>query len=131
MQLPENGYLTTRCFYSWMGEDGIARTKTKEGTIVNLDDAQENSRVINSFEGTTYPLIVDSRSMKSMTKKAREHFTMKGRVSKVSSIAILADSALSRMIANFFLGVSKPIVPVKIFSKEEDAIDWSELKADS
>ncbi len=129
MRLPETGYHETTCFFTWMGEDGIARTQTKEGAVIEIDNAIENSKIVNDLAEPFYSLIVDSRAMKSMTKEAREHFTLKGRKSNVCSIAIIADSALSRMIANFFLGVSKPEVPVRIFSNEQNAIEWSMEKS--
>ena len=36
MQIPENAIEIT-CFHTWMGEDGIARTKIKSGAEITLE----------------------------------------------------------------------------------------------
>ena len=123
MIVPENK-IELRCYYTWMGIDGIARTKVKPNSEVVLEDAKENSVAVNSFELNSYPLIIDTTQIKSITKEARDYFSMKGRDSKVNGLAIIIKSPLSKIIANFFMGLNKPIVPVKLFTNENDAIDW-------
>lgn len=113
-----------RCYYTWMGDDGIARTKVKAGAEIVVEDAIENSKAVNSFDLDSYPLLVDTSEIKSITKEARDHFSMKNRNSNVIVIAIVVKSPLSKIIANFFIGLNKPIVPVKLFTTEERAIDW-------
>lgn len=67
---------------------------------------------------------MDTTLAKSITKEARDYFSMKGRKSKVIGFAILIKSPLSKIIANFFMGLNKPIVHVKLFTNEQDAIVW-------
>lgn len=107
-----------------MGNDGIVRTKVKQGSEIKLEDAIENSKAVNSFSAKQYTMIVDTTLAKSITKDARDYFSMNGRVSKVIAFAILIKSPLSKIIANFFMGLNKPRVPVKLFTQEQDAIAW-------
>lgn len=123
MRIPENN-IDLRCYNTWMGDDGVARTRVKEGAEIVLEDAIANSKAVNSFDLDLYPMIVDTTLAKSITKEARDYFSMKGRKSKVIAFAILINSPLSKIIANFFMGLNKPRVPVKLFTKEEDAIIW-------
>lgn len=123
MIVPETS-IDLRCYNTWMGDDGIARTKVKEGSEIVLDDAIANSKAINSFSADSYTMIVDTTLAKSISKEARDYFSMKGRKSKVIAFAILINSPLSKIIANFFMGLNKPRVPVRLFTKEEDAIIW-------
>ena len=123
MIIPENK-IELRCYYTWMGGDGIARTKVKPKSEVIIDDAKENSLAVNSFDLTSYPLIIDTTEIKSIAKEARDYFSMKDRGSKVMVLAIIIKSPLSKIIANFFMGLNKPVVPVKLFTDEETAIDW-------
>ncbi|MCB0409645.1 MAG: hypothetical protein KDD29_05465 [Flavobacteriales bacterium] len=123
MKAPNN-CIELKCFWTWMGDDGVVRTKVKPDSEVVLEDAKENSIAVNSFSGTKYSMLVDTREIKSITKEARNHFSMNNRESKVVAFAMLIKSPLSKVIANFFLGLNKPRVPVKIFTNEKKAIDW-------
>jgi len=112
-------------YYTWMGNDGIVRTVAKAGAEITLEDAKENTVAVETFYyGKTYPLLIDGRKVKSISKEARDHFSLKGRKSTVSSFAILVKSPLSRIIGNFFMGLNKPTVPVKLFDDEKEAIKW-------
>lgn len=124
MNVPDDAIEVT-CFYSWMGEDGIARTKVKKGAEVTIDHARENSVAVNSlFTGKKYPLLIDARGIKSMTRDARNQFSTKGRETNVLAFAIVIGSPLSRVIGNFFMGINKPAVPTKLFDNEIEAEKW-------
>ena len=112
-------------FVTWMGDDCIVRTVVKPGIDIGISEARKNSEIVNSLivEGKS-PLIVDNRKIKSITKDARDHFSIKDRETNVSAIAIIIGSSLSRMIANFYLGINKPKIPVKLFNSEEKAVQW-------
>lgn len=125
MQIPEHGCFVTRCYQTWMGEDGIARTVVKAGSDVLLEDAQENSKIINSLVGPEkFALIVDVRKIKSITREAREFFSMRGRDSRVIGFAVIIGSPVSSFIGNFFIHLNKPRVPVRLFSDSEKAKFW-------
>lgn len=113
------------CYFTWMGEDGIARTKVKQGAEVSLEHAQENSVVVNSlYRDKKFPLIVDARGIKSMTREARKHFSTEGRSTNVTSFAIIIGAPISKMIGNFFMGINKPAIPARLFTSEEEAKKW-------
>lgn len=108
-----------------MGNDGIARTKVKPQSEITVKEAKENSDAVNSLHSeTNFPLLVDARNIKSMTKDARDHFSMNNRASYVNAFAILIDSPLSKIIGNFFMGLNKPRVPARLFTEEEEALLW-------
>ncbi len=112
-------------FHTWMESDGIARTVVKPGAEIFLQDAKENTAMIETFHNEKkFPLLVDMRNIKSISSEAREHFTLKGRESVVNAYAMVLSSSLSRMIGNFFLSFHKPIVPVKLFDHEDKALIW-------
>lgn len=124
MNIPDHAHNLT-CYFTWMGEDGIVRTKVKAGSEVKLEHAQENSIVVNSFYvDTKYPLLIDARGIKSMTREARTFFTTNGRKTNTLAFAIIIDSSVSKAVGNFFLGISKPNVPTKLFLNEVDALEW-------
>ncbi len=112
-------------YFTWMGEDGIARTKVKKDAEITIEDSRANTVAVETFfYGKKYPLIIDSTEIKSITKEARDHFSMKGRKTSVSALAIIIKSPLSRIIGNFFMGLNKPVVPVKLVDSEKEAVKW-------
>jgi hypothetical protein len=126
MEIPSNIQVTEiTAYYTWMGKDGIARTKVKPLAEVTLAEAKENSVAVNSLSpGNRYPLLIDSRDIKSISKEARDFFSMNNRDSNVSAFAIIIQSPLSRVIGNFFMGLNKPRVPARLFKSEKEAVKW-------
>lgn len=133
MDKPAKAYHELSCYYTWMGDDEIARTKVKNGAEISISDAKANSEVVNSFERPSqFPIIVDTTDIKSISKEARDHFSMRNRESRVIGIAIIRQSTLSNMVANFFIGLNKPAVPVRLFKEEKEAIKWcNKIKSDT
>jgi hypothetical protein len=125
MLVPGPEAINLRKFHTWMESDGIARTQVRPDAEIFLEDARENTAVIETFyKGNKFPLLVDIRNIKSISPEARQHFTLKGRESVVNSFAMILSSSLSRMIGNFFLSFDKPVVPVKLFDREDKAVAW-------
>lgn len=124
MEVPKNA-INVSGYFTWMGNDGIARTKVKPDIDITLEMAVENTTVVSSFyKDKKFPILIDARGIKSMSREARDHFSTRGRDSKTNSFGIVIKSPLSRVIGNFFLGINKPTVPTKLFDNEEDAIEW-------
>jgi hypothetical protein len=126
MRISENTkVIELKAYTTWMGHDGIGRTKVKPLSEVTINDAKENSMAVNSLSnGNDFPLLIDTREIRSITKEARDFFSMNNRESHVIAFAILIDSPLSKIIGNFFMGLNKPRVPVRLFTSEKEAISW-------
>jgi hypothetical protein len=126
MEIPADCHIyDLTCYWTWMGSDGIARTKVKPQAEVTLKESLENSAAVNNLHTTKkFPLLIDSRLIKSITKEARDNFSIKNRATNINCFAIIIGSPLSRIIGNFFMGLNKPSVPAKLFNNEQDAIVW-------
>ncbi len=125
MNVMSEKIIETTAYLTWMGKDGIARTTAKPNADVTLKEAKENSIAVNSLStGQNFPLLVDAREIRSITKEARDLFSLNNRSSYVNSFAIIIGSPLSRIIGNFFMGLNKPRVPVKLFNSEQEALVW-------
>lgn len=122
---PPKNAIDLSVFWTWMGDDGIARTKTKPLAEITLKEAIENSAAVSSlYVDRKFPLLIDARNIKSMEREARSHFSTHGRETKITSFAVMVKSPLSRVIGNFFMGLNKPAVPARLFDDETDAINW-------
>lgn len=125
MNSTKNKVVELRAFTSWLGSDGICYTVVRPNTIVDLQDAKENSCSIKEISGDTiYPLLVNLMEINSISKEARDHFSMQNRTPGVSAIAMLIRSPVSRVIGNFFLGMNRSAVPTKLFTVESEAVLW-------
>ncbi|HXD91621.1 MAG TPA: hypothetical protein VNX01_00330, partial [Bacteroidia bacterium] len=112
METPTNCHIyNLTCYWTWMGLDGIARTKVKPQAEVTLKESLENSIAVNDlYINKKFPLLIDSRQIKSISKEARDHFSIKNRSTNINSFAVIIGSPLSRIIGNFFMGLNKPSV---------------------
>ncbi|MES2394622.1 MAG: STAS/SEC14 domain-containing protein [Bacteroidota bacterium] len=121
----KNKVIELRAFTSWLGNDGICYTVVKPNVIVDLQDAIENSFSVKEISGDTiYPILVNLKEIKSISKEARDHFSMKNRTPGVTAIAMLVRSPVSRIIGNFFIGMYRSAVPTKLFTDESEAVSW-------
>ena len=123
--IPPGNAIETSTFWTWMGDDGICRTKTKPMAEIELADAIENTIAVTGFyTSKKFPLLIDARPIKYMSREARKHFSTNDRETVINSFAVMVKSPLSKVIGNFFMGINKPEVPARLFDKEEDALNW-------
>lgn len=74
-------------------------------------------------QGTAYPSLFDVRKVRDISKEARDYMAEDGN-DLVKASAIVLDSPMLRMMANFFIKVSKPKNPTRVFTDEASAIEW-------
>lgn len=112
-------------YYTWMGKDGIGRTCVKPNIDITLEDALENTEVVTAlYQNKKFPLLIDSRKIKSMSYEARHHFSVRNRETVTCAFGIIIKSVISRVLGNFYLGINKPTVPTKLFDNESAAVKW-------
>jgi len=95
--------------------------QTLEKAIENID-AQERIRDALGKEMTR--VLIDMREMKSITREAREYYASQRTYSIQRATALLVKSKVTKVMANFFMGLNKPITPTRMFIEPEDAIQW-------
>ena len=107
-------------------KDGILYVTYKKHAIINLEGAKEVVRARSQYaDNKPYPFLVIDDGVKTMDKAARDYFSdpntgLKG----VLAGALVLNSVYSEFLGNFYLKITKPIIPTKIFSDKEKAIKW-------
>ena len=125
----EKKVIETHTTRAWMEDDHLLKIKVKEGAVIMLDDAREHletGKEIASGKDYIY-MLVDLRGVQAISAAARHHYSHPDKESKElnnRAIAIIIKSRVSKMIANFFLGINRPAVPVKLFTQEPNALKW-------
>ena len=118
--------IVTRTGTHYLDADGIIRATIHAGAEQTLDDAIENVQASSVLGvGKRRPLLVDMRQIKSQTREARTYYTGPEGTRCYTAAAVLVDSPVSRLIANFLLGFNKSAtVPSRLFTSEPEAIEW-------
>lgn len=114
-------------------ENELAKVTIEEGILIGsfkcafIDLELANKITAYRLEvqkGKNYPILSNIRAVKSSTKSARDFLASEKGCTGVIAAAVLIDSPISSMIGNFFIRVSKPLRPTKIFTNEEEAKKW-------
>jgi len=111
-----------------MADDGILYWDYHPGADVSFAEAKkemkEVGKLVTQNAAGKRPFLIDIRKIHRITLEARSHFASTESSQYVRAAALVTESAISRVIGNFFLGLNKPPHPIKIFTSEEKALNW-------
>jgi hypothetical protein len=79
---------------------------------------------LNISSGNSYPVLMDIRALKSITKEAREYMASKEASEGIKACALLVESPFTKFLGNFFVQINKPVVQTQVFKNEAEAINW-------
>lgn len=123
----DDGVLRVGPIRIWYDQNlGISIAAFDEGAELTIEHTRPfTEALVKVSKGQIRPLLVDFKNMKSQTKDCRDYFAKDPtHVATHSAAALVVNSALTRMIANFFLGMNKAVKPVRLFDDRESAIKW-------
>lgn len=124
-RLPKTMNTTDSIFDTTLDPRGFIISRVAPLAEIGLEHAQANTKTVRQLSGDqVYPILVDIRKIRSISKEARDHFAMRDRKPGVLAIAMLVSSPLSRIIGNFFLGLNHPVVPTRMFTDRDQAERW-------
>ncbi|MHB8961501.1 MAG: DUF7793 family protein [Candidatus Limnocylindrales bacterium] len=119
----DDGVITQPKFRMWLRPDGVVQLAWAPRATMALEDAIGATAAMAQLTGGRQsPLLVDARDIGPQDRAARNEFARRGDL--VSAVALLVGTPLSRMMGNFFLGVSKPMAPTRLFDDEAAALAW-------
>lgn len=110
-------------FRMWLRPDGIVHLVWGPRVTMALEDAIAAIDAMTKLTGgRRFPLLVDRHDTGPQDRPARMEFVRRGDL--VSAVALVVATPLSRMMGNFFLTVSKPMAPTRLFDDEASALAW-------
>lgn len=106
--------------------DGLVEQRLRPGiTRQTLDDARENVSAFNQIAaGQPRALLVDLRPNISTEDGVRQHYAGAEAARFCLASALLIGSASGRIVGNFFISISRPPFPTRMFTVESDAVAW-------
>jgi hypothetical protein len=119
----DSGVITHPKFRMWLRPDGIVAMVFAPRIATDLADALAAVDAMTELtRGRRSPLLVYLHGAGPQDRPARAEFARRDDV--VSAVALIVDTPLTRMIGNFYLTVSKPIAPTRLFDNEASALAW-------
>lgn len=117
--------VSTRVCSFRLDPSGHIHATMHEGVHFDLEDAREAVAVTWELAGgERCGVLVDMRGIVSESREAREYFMSEEVGEKISAVALLVASPVSKVIANFLLRLGKHYSPTKMFTSSERARAW-------
>lgn len=114
---------TRTCFMRVEG--GLLRARFFPGADVSAADARENLAASAALcGGRCTPALIDLRGIRSQSSEARAVFAGPEAARVSRAVALLVDSPLTQVLANFFLRFNRPRAETRLFTSEEAAEAW-------
>ena len=106
-------------------DDGLIKTQAQPDWVGlhELHHAQEIMEIMRDIEGTEmkYP-VLNIVSTNKVSMEAREYYSSHPPITPAT--AMVTPSFVSKIVGNFFINFHKMQVPTRIFTQEDEAIDW-------
>lgn len=105
--------------------DGVYYCYANEGLLLTpeiLLDTNKHGLILSG--GEKHFVIADVSKDVSSTNEARVYAADNEYMVNHIAYAMIGKSLPVNMIANFFINFNKPKVPTRLFSSEEDALNW-------
>ena len=116
---------TSKVAKLWLGEDGIVRVIHVPGAELTLENVQETmAAYLKLYKGKRRPLFIDTKTMKSLSRETRQYYAGEEAVKVASAAALIVGTPVSKVLGNFYLGLSNPHLPTRLFTSEDEALAW-------
>lgn len=115
--------ITHEKFRIWLRPDGVVQIAWAPHVPSGLEDAIASIEAMQELTGgRAAPLLVHTTHAGPQDRAARMEYVRHQGI--VSAVALIVGNPLSRMMATFFINVSRPDVPVRLFEDEAVAVAW-------
>ena len=105
-------------------EENILFFIYKPNVTINLQGAKQIvADRLRVQKGVSYPVFCDMRGIKDSDKPARDYLAKEGSA-LVKAVGVFTDSPVTRIMANFYLTISRPLVPTKMFTDKNNALEF-------
>ena len=104
--------------------DGILNA-TYKPSVIDIEVAKEAVRVRKKYcNDQTFPHLIMDSSVAKLTKDARDYLSSEEATEGIAAAAIITNSIFKQTMINFWITVTRPKIPVRLFIKKSDAAEW-------
>ena len=110
----------------WMDKDGFLYQDYPPGTEITIENSLEELKIYRTTccKETRRPIIVDISNIKTVSKESRDIYSSEEMGDTVSAAALIVSNPVSRIMGNFYMGISKTKMPVRMFTRVDEAKKW-------
>jgi hypothetical protein len=110
---------------TWIDANGVIIAQAYPHELHTLEHALENQRVNEMLAGgIRRPFLIDMTKVKSMSKEARAFYAGPEPAKILKAVALLTKSNFGRLVANFFISLTTPSIPTRMFLSYAEAYEW-------
>jgi hypothetical protein len=121
----DHGVISNRTQRTWLDDEGILHAEARPGAEQTLEDAEACVAFMWEVAGQRRrAILIDLRHAKAMDRASRAYYARPATARNQLAVALLVDSPLSRVLGNFYLGLSKPLTRTQLFTSEAAALAW-------
>ncbi len=121
-------YIENDCTEIWL-QDGVIYVVYKPHLrSIDIEVAKKmvHDRLIVS-NGISRPVFIDTCNAKGINEEAKEYMATGDAMKYLNATALLVHNRVSKLVANFYISLSRPKIPTKVFTDKEKALKWLEL----
>jgi len=110
--------------FSYNHNERLLRMKILEGAEIELENAIENYEAAQLLVGNTKHLLLVDGSANVYISKEAKAYSAKLKPNSPIAMAVIVTTSANRIVGNLYINFNKPVVPTRLFSAEERAIEW-------
>ena len=111
----------------YLAEEDIFLVVPRSGFRDTAESARQNVEYLNDYirkAGRKFGAVIILKHVLSQDAETRRTYQSLTENGLYFGLALVVDSAMSRAVAGFFMGFSKPAVPTQLFDTAENGIEW-------
>lgn len=121
----DDGSIDTGTVRFRLRDDGILHGVALPDREQTIEDAHQNLDALRQLtKGKRAPLLLDIRDTGTLSPEARQLFAGEQGASAITMLAMVGNSAFTRVVGNLFIRFAKPNYPVRLFGSDEEASSW-------
>ena len=108
----------------WLEEDGIVHIKYPHNFHLTLDVMESIYQQHLQITTDKRPILAHAESVASADYDAQQFVSSDKAVALTSALALVVKSAFTRAMGEMFMMFHKPPYPMRMFQREDDALEW-------
>lgn len=118
-------HIETATAHISLTSDGIVRIVIKPTEVETLENAMENVEAVHQINHEVKrPLFVNTLALKHHDPKIVRFYSSENAGGAIEALAILVESPLLKFMVNFMMSMNRFPVPRKLFTNENEALEW-------
>ncbi len=106
-------------------DDGILELYTSDEHEYTIDCTKENVKAFGELSGgKKVPVLIIGGAFTSVTPEAREFMASEESLEYSKAEAFLVNTLAQKILIQFYIKFNRPLVPTRIFTEKEKAIEW-------